>query len=96
VLLQVGAVAGAMQLSVNGTVVTRQTTPGGRWSVGKLLKAGTNDIVVRLDTTLLNRMAQQSGTSVFGGGSSLSSAPSGLLGPVQLIPAALKSVGRVR
>jgi hypothetical protein len=96
VLLQVGAVAGAMQLSVNGTVVTRQTTPGGRWSVGKLLKAGTNDIVVRLDTTLLNRMAQQSSTSVFGGGSSLSSAPSGLLGPVQLIPAALKSVGRVR
>jgi hypothetical protein len=94
VLLQVGAVAGAMQLSVNGQVVTQQTTPGGRWSVRRLLKAGKNDIVIRLDTTLLNRMAQSSGS--FFSGSSLSSAPSGLIGPVQLIPAALKNIGRAR
>ncbi|MFC1641625.1 hypothetical protein ACFL5O_02890 [Myxococcota bacterium] len=89
VLLDVGGVAGAMQLSVNGALVTRQTTPGGKWSVQKLLKPGSNEIAVRLDTSLLNRMAQLSAAS----GSPMSSAPSGLLGPVRLIPAAVKKVG---
>jgi hypothetical protein len=82
VSIDVGAVAGAMQLTINGTLVTKQTTPGGKWSVRKLLTPGDNQIVVRLDTTLQNRMAQLSDGSV-------SSAASGLIGPVQLIPAAL-------
>ncbi len=89
VMLDVGAVAGAMQLSVNGTLVTRQTTPGGKWSIRKLLKAGPNEIAVRLDTSILNRMAQLSADA----GPPISPAPSGLLGPVRLIPAAVKRVG---
>jgi hypothetical protein len=98
VLLDIGDVAGAMQLSVNGTLVTKQTTPGGRWSVGKLLKGGDNAVVVRLDTTLINRMAQLSSANAAGYTSQtpLSPGPSGLLGPVQLIPVALKNVGRIR
>jgi hypothetical protein len=87
-MIDVGAVAGAMQLSVNGTVVTRQTISGGKWSVKALLKVGKNEIAVRLATTLLNRMAASAGA-----GSTLTSAPSGLLGPVQLIPVAL---GRIQ
>jgi hypothetical protein len=87
VLIDVGDVAGAMQLSVNGTLVTRQTTPGGRWSVRTLLKSGRNEIVIRLDTTLLNRMAAEA--RAMGGGATLAPAPSGLLGPVQLIPMGL-------
>jgi hypothetical protein len=98
VLLDVGGMAGAMQLSVNGTLVTKQTTPGGRWSVGKLLKAGDNAVSVRLDTALINRMAQLSSANTAGYTSQtpLSPTPSGLLGPVQLIPVALKNVGRIR
>jgi hypothetical protein len=79
------AVAGAMQLSVNGGLVTRQTTPGGSWSVKSLLRAGENTIEVRLDTTLLNRVAQSSA----GSGVTYETAASGLLGPVRLVPVAL-------
>jgi hypothetical protein len=86
VVVDVGGVAGAMQLSVNGTLVTRQTTPGGAWSVKRLLKVGVNELTVRLDTTLLNRVSQTSGDA-------MATAPSGLLGPVRLTPFAL---GRVR
>jgi hypothetical protein len=66
-------------------------------SVRKLLKAG-NAVVVRLDTTLTNRMAQLSSAKTAGYTSQtpLSPGPSGLLGPVQLIPVALKNVGRIR
>jgi hypothetical protein len=63
--------------------------------VKTLLKAGKNDIQVRLDTTLLNRMAQASagsGTTGGGGAAPLLAAPSGLLGPVRLIPV---SLGRI-
>lgn len=88
VMIEVGDVAGAMQLAVNGTLVTRQTTPGGSWSVKKLLKEGKNEISVRLDTTLLNRVTQTSGTAA----SSDATAPSGLLGPVRLVPIA---IGRI-
>jgi hypothetical protein len=84
VLIDVGGVAGAMQLSVNGMLVTNQTIPGGKWSVAKLLKAGRNEISVRLDTTLLNRVVASSGS-----GTAAMTAPSGLLGPVRLIPVAL-------
>jgi hypothetical protein len=94
VLLDVGNMAGAMQLFVNGTLVTNQTTPGGRWSVKKLLSSGSNEIVVQLDTTLLNRYAQLANSYTPGYFTlvPLFSAPSGLLGPVQLIPAAIKKV----
>jgi hypothetical protein len=82
VMIDVGAVAGGMQLSVNDTIVTRQTVAGGSWSVKSLLHAGQNIIAVRLDTTLLNRVAQIN-SGMF------ETAPSGLLGPVRLIPVAL-------
>jgi hypothetical protein len=84
VMIEVGAVAGAMQLTVNNKLVTKQTTPGGSWSIKSLLTAGKNSIEVRLDTTLLNRIAQSSSGSM-----SVETAPSGLLGPVRLIPVAL-------
>ncbi len=100
VLLDVGGMEGAMQLYVNGVLVTNQTTPGGKWSVKKLLSSGSNHIVVQLDTTLLNRYAQLANSYtpgyftlmlIYSG--PLSTQPSGLLGPVQLIPAAIKKVG---
>jgi hypothetical protein len=92
VMIDVGTVAGAMQLSVNGTLVTKQTTPGGTWSIRRLLHAGSNEISVRLDTTLLNRMAQLNSADP-AASVMLTAAPSGLLGPVRLTPIAL---GRVR
>jgi hypothetical protein len=82
-MLDVGNVAGAMRLTVNGALVTRQTTPGGMWSVSNLLKAGRNEIVVRVDTLLINRVVQQSG------GDKSMTYPSGLLGPVRVIPVGL-------
>ena len=86
-LLSVGEVAGAMQLKVNGHLVTEQTTGFGRWAVGMWLHTGTNTITVRLDTTLLNRMAalQATGDARYQTGPTpLQPAASGLLGPVTL------------
>ena len=85
--LSVGDVAGAMQLKVNGHLVTEQTTGFGRWAVGAWLRTGTNTITVRLDTTLLNRMAalRAAGEQRYQTGPTpLQSGPSGLLGPVTL------------
>ena len=56
ILLSVGDVQGAMQLTVNDHLVTEQTTGHGQWLVGTWLKPGVNVLKVRLDTTLLNRM----------------------------------------
>jgi hypothetical protein len=98
VLLDVGAVEGAMQVFVNNTLVTQQTTPGGRWSVRKLLKPGENHLSVRLDTTLLNRMEALKNTGdprYQTGPTPLVTAPSGLLGPVRLIPAGRGNVKNV-
>jgi hypothetical protein len=86
-LLSVGEVAGAMQLKVNGHLVTEQTTGFGSWAVGMWLRTGTNTITVRLDTTLLNRMAalQATGEARYQTGPTpLQPAASGLLGPVTL------------
>ena len=90
VLLDVGEMDGAMQILVNGSLVTRQTTPGGRWSIKQFLQPGTNTLVVDLNTTLLNRMVQlkNSGLPPYQTGPTpLVSGPSGLIGPVRLIPA---------
>jgi hypothetical protein len=104
VLLDVGTMAGAMQLSVNGTLVTTQTTPGGRWSVKGLLHPGNNAISVRLDTSLLNKMAVLAPVGPYFSFMYLNVPPfgfpnkplvpaaSGLIGPVQLIPAAIARV----
>jgi hypothetical protein len=96
VLLDLGSVSGAMQVSLNGTLVTNQTTPGGKWSVRRLLVSGNNVITIRLDTTLLNRMAELRNHSVPGYFTitPMNSAPSGLLGPVRLIPASVVKVGQ--
>jgi alpha-L-rhamnosidase len=90
-LLEVGEVKGAMQLAVNGHLVTEQTMGNGQWLVGQWLKPGSNMITVRVDTTLLNRFAalRAAGDPRYQTGpTGLSSAPSGLLGPVTLKSAA--------
>jgi alpha-L-rhamnosidase len=87
VLLSVGDVQGAMQLTVNDHLVTEQTTGQGQWPIGDWLKPGVNSVKVRLDTTLINRMAalRDSGDGRYQTGpTALASAPSGLLGPVIL------------
>jgi alpha-L-rhamnosidase len=87
ILLSVGEVHGAMQLMVNDHLVTEQTTGHGQWLVGAWLKPGVNSLTVRLDTTLLNRMValRASGDGRYQTGpTALTSAPSGLLGPVIL------------
>jgi hypothetical protein len=87
ILLSVGEVHGAMQLMVNDHLVTEQTTGHGQWLVGAWLKPGVNSLKVRLDTTLLNRMValRASGDGRYQTGpTALTSAPSGLLGPVIL------------
>jgi hypothetical protein len=90
-ILVVGEVAGAMQLSVNGHVVSEQTTGYGRWSVDQWLRPGDNTITIRLDTTLLNRMAalRAGGDPRYQTGPTpLPTAASGLIGPVTLISVA--------
>jgi hypothetical protein len=87
ILLCVGDVQGAMQLTVNDHLVTEQTTGNGQWLVGAWLKPGVNSIKVRLDTTLLNRMValRAGGDGRYQTGpTAVMSAPSGLLGPVIL------------
>ncbi len=87
ILLSVGDVAGAMRLAVNGHVVTEQTTGFGRWLVGHWLKPGVNLVTIHLDTTLLNAMAALRAMGEPGyntGPTPLSTAPSGVLGPVRL------------
>jgi alpha-L-rhamnosidase len=92
-LLTVGAVAGAMQLAVNGHVVSEQTTGYGRWPVDQWLRPGENTLTIRLDTTLLNRMAalRAGGDPRYQTGPTpLPTAASGVIGPVTLT-----SVGRL-
>jgi hypothetical protein len=87
ILLSVGDVRGAMQLTVNDRLVTPQTTGHGQWLVGTWLKPGVNYVKVRLDTTLLNRMValRASGDGRYQTGpTALASSASGLLGPVML------------
>jgi hypothetical protein len=86
-ILMVREVAGAMQLSVNGHAVSEQTTGYGSWPIGQWLRAGDNILTIRLDTTLLNRMAalRTAGEARYQTGPTpLPTAPSGVLGPVTL------------
>jgi hypothetical protein len=86
-LLEVGELQGAMELKVNDHRVTEQTLGNGQWLVGRWLKPGANTVTVRVDTTLLNRFAalRAAGDPRYQTGpTALSSAPSGLLGPVSL------------
>jgi hypothetical protein len=90
-VVAVGEVAGAMQLSVNGHVVTEQTTGYGRWPIGQWLRQGDNIITIRLDTTLLNRMAalRAAGEPRYQTGPTpLPTATAGLIGPVTLMSVA--------
>jgi hypothetical protein len=88
-VLTVGDVAGAMQLELNGQLVTKQTTPGGKWTVKSLLKAGSNAIEVRIDTTLINRVSASAGNT-----GEQDTQPSGLIGPVQLTPVSVAMIPR--
>ena len=97
ILLSVGDVQGAMQLTVNDRLVTEQTTGHGQWLVGAWLKPGVNSVKVRLDTTLLNRMValRASGDGRYQTGpTALASAPSGLIGPVILTSVARLTLGK--
>lgn len=98
VMIDVGDVEGAMQLRVNGRRVTAQTTPGGRWSIGALLRPGHNRITVRLATTLRNRILAlaASGDPLYVALGSLRHQRYGLLGPVRLIPFARAPVATIR
>jgi hypothetical protein len=90
-VLGVGELKGAMQLMVNDQLVTEQTMGNGRWLVGQWLKPGANTVSVRVDTTLLNRFAalRAAGDPRYQTGpTALSSAASGLLGPVTLLSVA--------
>ena len=87
ILLSVGDMQGAMQLTVNDHLVSEQTIGHGQWLVGTWLKPGVNSVKVRLDTTLLNRMValRASGDGRYQTGpTALASSASGLLGPVML------------
>jgi type IV secretory pathway TrbD component len=91
VVLRVGELQGAMQLMVNDHLVTTQTLGDGEWLVGKWLKPGSNTVAVRVDTTLLNRVValRDAGDARYQTGpTALSSAASGLLGPVTLLSGA--------
>jgi hypothetical protein len=86
-MLAVGELKGAMQLMVNDHLVTEQTMGNGQWLVGQWLEPGANTITVRVDTTLLNRFValRAAGDPRYQTGpTALSSAASGLLGPVTL------------
>jgi hypothetical protein len=86
-IVTVGEVAGGMQLSANGHIVTEQTTGYGRWPIGQWLRPGDNAITIQLDTTLLNRMAALRTAGEPGyqtGPTPLPTATSGLIGPVTL------------
>jgi hypothetical protein len=86
-MLSVGEVAGAMQLAVNDHRVSEQTTGDGQWLIGSWLKPGDNTIAIRLDTTLLNRMAalRTAGEPRYQTGPTpLPTAASGLIGPVSV------------
>jgi hypothetical protein len=86
-IVTVGEVAGAMQLSANGHIVTEQTTGYGSWPIGQWLRPGDNVITIRLDTTLLNRMAalRAAGEPRYQTGPTpLQPATSGLIGPITL------------
>ncbi|MFZ0088508.1 MAG: glycosyl hydrolase [Solirubrobacteraceae bacterium] len=96
VLISVGDVEGAMRLAINGKRVTSQTTSDVRRSVTGLLHSGANQITVRLDTTLLDQMvalARSDNPAYATGPTPLTSAPSGLIGPVKLIPEAVATIG---
>jgi hypothetical protein len=97
ILLSVGDVRGSMQLMVNDHLVTEQTTGHGQWLVETWLKPGVNSVKLRLDTTLLNRMValRASGDGRYQTGpTALTSAPSGLLGPVILASVARLTIGK--
>jgi hypothetical protein len=90
-ILMVREVAGAMQLAVNGHVVSEQTTGYGRWPIDQWLRPGDNVVTIRLDTTLLNRMAalRAAGEPRYQTGPTpLPTAASGLIGPVTLMSVA--------
>jgi hypothetical protein len=87
-VLEVGELKGAMRLTVNDHLVTEQTLGNGQWLVGQWLKPGANTITVRVDSTLLNRFAalRTAGDPRYQTGpTAVSSAASGLLGPVTLM-----------
>jgi hypothetical protein len=90
-ILMVREVAGAMQLSVNGHLVSEQTTGYGQWAIDQWLRPGDNVVTIRLDTTLLNRMAAMRAAGEPGyqtGPTPLPTAASGLIGPVTLMSVA--------
>jgi hypothetical protein len=71
--LDLGAVSGTVDVSVNGKKAAPDSVAGRDWDISALLKPGVNELEVELATTLRN--------AVPGG-----SQEYGLLGPVRLVP----------
>lgn len=89
VYLDVGHAEGSLKVTVNGQLATNQSTPGGRWPIGRFLQPGNNDIEVVVRTTLNNGLVAlgQSGEPQYATyAGRTETRPYGLLGPVQLIP----------
>jgi hypothetical protein len=87
IFLDVGDVKGSMRVSVNGTRITQQIVPGGRWAIEHLLGPGENEIAIEVATTLRNRVVAVAADDDprYAAVKSLPTLPSGLLGPVRLI-----------
>jgi hypothetical protein len=100
VRLDLGIVEGAFRLYVNGTRVSRDLTTDRPFAdqpvrhgeaptdVTRLLRPGSNEIVVEVVTTLKNRIVglTEQGRPVGLGAGQPSTQPYGLLGPVSLVP----------
>jgi hypothetical protein len=83
-LLRLGDAQGSVRVAVNGDAVGNDTTGRSDIDVSALLRPGANEIRVVLASTLRNRIAVTDPNTLFG--TKVTTKPSGLLGPVQLVP----------
>ncbi|HEY7074543.1 MAG TPA: hypothetical protein VH418_04210, partial [Solirubrobacteraceae bacterium] len=87
--LDLGAVAGAFRVTVNGRRIGPVDQLDTRLDVGRLLHAGANRIEVRVATPLLNRL-RTTRPADFG---ARAKQDYGLLGPARLVPYAETTIG---
>lgn len=94
--LDLGRVEGGVQVRVNGQRVHPASVPPPRIDVGSFLRPGRNTIEVEVTTTLKNRLTALAEQEVPGYSRFLKrpvkSQPSGLVGPVRLVPYAERGV----
>jgi hypothetical protein len=89
VYLQLGAIGGAAQVTVNGRAAGPQVVPDPRIDITRLLHTGANQLRVVVATTLKNRMVALARSGDPNAAIYLAqpaTQPYGLLGPVRLVP----------